>query len=226
VRARSEIVRSNLGDQVYDTLCERILDLEYEPSERLVIDQLARELGVSGTPVRDALNRLATERLIEFTPFRGFSVLPDPTPQEIERSFEARLAIEPFAARLGCERATEDDVGELRAIQDRIASHSYGKRSGSFARFVRLNREFHDVLVGTSGNPFLVAALRSLYHEALTARTMHGRGVPDLEHVNDEHRAIIDALERRDPDAAEAAVSRHVRDGAARILAARAGATV
>lgn len=225
MKARPEIVRSNLGDQVYDALCERILDLEYEPSERLVIDQLARELGVSGTPVRDALNRLAAERLIEFTPFRGFSVLPDPAPEEIERSFEARLAIEPFAARLGCERATERDVDELRAIQDRIASQTYGKRSGSFARFVRLNREFHDALVGTSGNPFLVAALRSLYHEALVARTMHGRGVPNLEQVNDEHRAIIDALARRDGDASEEAVSRHIRDGAARILAARAAAS-
>lgn len=225
MKARPEIIRSNLGDQIYDALCERILDLEYEPSERLVIDQLARELGVSGTPVRDALNRLAAERLIELTPFRGFSVLPDPTPEEIEHSFEARLAIEPFAARLGCERATEQDVDELRAIQDRIESRTYGKRSGSFARFVRLNREFHDVLVATSGNPFLVAALRSLYHEALMARTMHGRGVPDLEHVSDEHRAIIDALARRDAGAAEEAVSRHIRDGATRILAARAGAS-
>lgn len=221
MKARSAIVRSNLGDQVYDTLCERILDLEYEPSQRLVIDQLARELGVSGTPVRDALNRLAAERLIDFTPFRGFAVLPDPMPEEIERSFEARLAIEPFAARLGCERVDDAGVDELRAIQSRISSHSYGRRSGSFSTFVRLNREFHDALVGTSGNPFLIGALRSLYHEALVARTMHGRGVPDLEQVNDEHRAIIEALARRDPGAVEAAVASHIRDGAARLLAAR-----
>ncbi len=221
MKARRAIVRSNLGDQVYETLSERILDLEYEPSARLVIDQLARELGVSGTPVRDALNRLAAERLIDFTPFRGFTVLPDPTLEEIEHSFEARQAIEGFAARLGCERAGSAGAEALRTIQGRIESHSYGRRSGSFSTFVRLNRDFHDVLVGTSGNPSLVAALRSLYHEALVARTMHGRGVPDLEQINAEHRAIIDGFAREDPAAVVEAVSRHIRDGAARILAAR-----
>jgi DNA-binding GntR family transcriptional regulator len=224
MKGRREIVRTNLGDQVYGALSERILDLEYGPGERLVIDRLARELGVSGTPVRDALNRLAAERLIDFTPFRGFTVLPDPTAGEIERSFEARLAIEPFAARLGCERAPDRGVGELRAIQDSIAGHSYGRRSGSFSTFVKLNQDFHEVLVGTSENPWLVGALRSLDHEALVARTMHGRGVPDLEHINEEHEAIIGALVRRDPDAVEFEVTRHIRDGAARVLEALAPA--
>jgi DNA-binding GntR family transcriptional regulator len=221
MRQKRVIVRSNLADQIYEALSEQILDMEYEPGERLVIDQIARELGVSGTPVRDALNRLAAENLIEFTPFRGYTVLPDPTPEEISESFEAREAIECFAVRLGCERADGGEIEELERIHTRIVSDRYGARSGSFGTFVRLNQAFHETLVETSRNRFLVGALRGLYHDALIARTMHGRGVPDLEHIDDEHRAIIAAFGRRDADELEAAVVRHVRDGAKRILAAR-----
>lgn len=219
MRPRRSIVRSGLGDQVYDALSERILDLEYAPGERLVIDQIARELSVSGTPVRDALNRLAAEELVDFTQFRGFTVLPSPTAEEIRDSFEAREALETFAVRLGCERASEQQLAALREIQERLAGRAYGRRSGSFSAFVRLNRSFHEELVGTSGNPLLVGALHSLYHDALVARTRHGRGVPDLAQITEEHEAIIDGMERRDSAAAEAAVRRHIRDGAARTIA-------
>lgn len=221
MKQRRVIVRSGLADQVYEALKEQILDMEYAPGERLVIDQIARELGVSGTPVRDALTRLAGERFIDSTPFRGFTVLPEPTLDEIAQSFEAREAIETFAVRLGCERASDRQVERLSEIHTRITSHTYGGRSGSFTTFVKLNQEFHELLVTTSGNQFLVEALRSLYHDALVARTMHGRGVPDLEHIDEEHGAIIEAFLRRDAEALEAAVARHIRDGAARVMAAR-----
>ena len=221
MREKRVIVRSGLADQVYEALEEQILDMEYAPGERLVIDQIARELGVSGTPVRDALTRLAGERLIDVTPFRGFTVLPEPTLDEIAQSFEAREAIETFAVRLGCERASDREIERLSEINARITSHTYGGRSGSFTAFVKLNQEFHELLVTTSGNQYLVEALKSLYHDALVARTMHGRGVPDLEHIDQEHGAIIEAFRRRDADALEAAVARHIRDGAERVMAAR-----
>ena len=220
MRQRRAIVRSGLADQVYDDVRERILDLEYAPEERLVIDRIARQLTVSVTPVRDALNRLAAERLIDFTPFRGFAVLPEPTLEEIAQSFEARECIEAFAAGLGCERATEREIDGLEALHERIVAQDYGGRSGSFSRFVRLNEEFHELLVSSSGNLALVEARRALYHDALVARTMHGRGVPDLGQIDVEHRAILDAFRARDARALEAATVAHIRDGAARVLAA------
>ena len=220
---RPLIVRSVLADQVYDTLSERILDMHYAPGEKLVIDQLARELGVSATPVRDALTRLGAEHLVDSTPFRGFTVLADPTPDEISESFEAREAIERSAARLGCDRAPEESIERLREIQARIAAARYETHSGSFTAFVRMNQEFHEVLVESSGNRYLVNALRGLYHDALIARTRHGQGVPDLGDINEEHGLIIDAFEKRDVDALEEAVALHIRGGASRVLAARTG---
>ncbi len=224
MKQRRAIVRSVLADQVYEALTDQILDAQHAPGERLVIDAIARELGVSPTPVRDALTRLAGLGLIDSAPFRGFSVLPDPTPAEIRLSFEARAAVETAAVRLGRDRLTDEQLADLRELHTRIASQHYGARARSFGPFVRLNQEFHEALVRTSGNEFLVGALRSLRHDALIARTRHGRGIPDLAAIVREHAAIVDALERRDLDAAVAAVDRHIADGAAREVAARQAA--
>jgi DNA-binding GntR family transcriptional regulator len=224
MKPRHAIVRSILADQVFEALKDEILDAQHAPGARLVIDTIARDLGVSPTPVRDALTRLAGLGLIDSTPFRGFTVLPDPTPEQIGQSFEARAAIETAAVRLGCERATEEQMAVIRELHTRIASQRYGARARSFTPFVRLNQEFHEALVATSGNEFLVDALQSLRHDALVARTRHGRGVPDLDAIVREHAAIVTALERRDVDAVVTAVARHIADGAARELAARRAA--
>ncbi len=218
------IVRAGLADQVYEAIQHQILDMRFRPGERLVIDHLAGDLGVSATPVRDALARLAAERLVVFEPYRGFTVLAEPTRQEIEASFEARRGIEAFAARVGCERATREQVRELVEIADRLSAQGYGGRFRAYVIFVRLNRAFHERIVATSGNPFLLDALRSLYHDLLIARTLHDRGIPDLAEIAEEHARIIRAFERRDPVSAEEAVSDHILRGAERLLATRADA--
>jgi DNA-binding GntR family transcriptional regulator len=219
VSNRGPIVRSGLADQVYEALAGRILDMEYAAGDRLVIDQLARELGVSVTPVRDALTRLAAERLIDFAPFRGYTVLPTPTAEDIRQSFEAREGIEAFAVRLGCKKATDAQLDRLEELHERLAAGRYEGRSGSFAGFVRLNQQFHEEIVATSGNRTLVEARRQLYHDVLVARTLHGRGVTDLEQIDAEHRAILASFRRRDCRALETAVVRHIREGASRVLA-------
>jgi DNA-binding GntR family transcriptional regulator len=219
--SRRAIVRSGLADQIYDALVDRVLDMAYAPGERLVIDQIAREMGVSPTPVRDALMRMAGEGFIESTPFRGFTVLPVPSVEEIEQSFEARAVIESAAVRLGCVRRTDEQLAELREVQGRIAAQHAGPRAKTYAPFGRLNQRFHQLLVGTSGNRYLEEALRSLDHDARMARTMHGRGVPDFPNIVEEHEAILEALETRDAERASAAVERHIRGGAERVLAVR-----
>ncbi|MCC6223121.1 MAG: GntR family transcriptional regulator [Thermoleophilia bacterium] len=214
------IVRAGLADQVCETIQGWILDLRYRPGDRLVIDHLARELGVSATPVRDALARLAAERLVVFEPYRGFTVRPEPTRAEIEASFEARRGIEAYAARLGCDRASSEQVRELAGLAGRIAERRYGPRFDGYSTFVRLNQAFHEQIVAASGNPFLLEAFRGLAHDLLIARTLHDRGIPDLDEIAGEHDRIVRAFERRDPAAAEEAVSEHVGRGARRVLAA------
>lgn len=219
--AKRAIVRSGLADQIYEALLDRVLDLSYAPGERLVIDQIAREMGVSPTPVRDALTRMAGEGFIESTPFRGFTVLPVPSADEIEQSFEARAVIEVAGVRLGCARRGDGQVAELREIHERIVGQFTSRPAKTYAPFGRLNQRFHLLLVGTSANRFLEDALRVLDHDALMARTMHGLGVPDFTHIVGEHEAIIEAVESRDEAAAAEAVETHIRHGAERVLAVR-----
>lgn len=214
-------MRSGLAERVYEELEQRIFDLEYSPGARLVIDQIAREFGVSATPVRDALRRLAAERVIAFEPYVGFTVLPEPTLDEIRESFQARLAIEGFAARIGCKLVTDDQIDELVRIQRELMRHRYGGTFKSFIHFVSWNKRFHEVIVATSGNRYLVDAAKNLYHDALIARTLHDRGVPDIAEISAEHEAIIDAFRRRDEDDLYRAVEAHITDGCRRMIAAR-----
>lgn len=219
-RTAAPIVRAGLTDQVHRAIEQRILDLEFEPGSRLVIDQLARGLGVSSTPVRDALTRLASERLVEFEPYVGFMVRRRPSIDEIRHSFEARAVIEPTAAALGARRRGFEMAEELEAIEDALLRKQYGGHSDSFLQFIDGNRKFHSTLVEASGNPFLIEAWRNLHHDELVAYTLHGRGVPDLAEIREEHGRIIREVQRADADAVEQAVADHVTLGCGRIVAA------
>ncbi len=214
----TRVVRQGLGTQVYDALQQLVLNMELAPGSKLVIDQLAERIGVSATPVREALNRLAAERLIEFTPYRGFTVMPEPTAQELGASFEARQAIEEFSARLGCARASDEEIAELRRSADHVAAGKYGRTVNGYLEFLRRNRDFHERVVAAAANSYLSEAAKSLFHDAIVARTLRSRGVPDLSSIIDEHEQIVDAFERRDADAAAAAVGRHAVGGASRMM--------
>lgn len=217
---RTRVSRSGLAEQVYEVLEQRIFDLEYRPGERLVIERMARELGVSTTPVREALNRLAAERVIAFEPYVGYTVLPEPTLDEISRSFEARLAIEGFAAKAGCLRASAAQIARMAELHDELLRHRYGGEFRSFVSFVTGNRLFHEVIVATSDNEYLVEAARNTYHDALVARTLHDRGIPDIEEIGREHEAIVEAFRARDPEAVYRAIEAHIVDGSRRLSSA------
>lgn len=212
------INRVGLADQVYDAIEQRILDLEYGPGERLNIDQIARELEVSSTPVRDALNRMGADGLVVFTPYVGFSVRPTPEPDEIEQSFAARSCLESFATGLAATRVTEQQVARLRDMANDIAGGRYSSFAEGFRPFTRANREFHREIVALSGNRFLLSAWESLNHDELVAFTLHERGIPDLELIAKEHERIVAALASGNRQAAQGAAQSHVDDGAKRIL--------
>ena len=214
------IVKGNLADQVYELVRQRIFDLHYDPGDKLTIQQLAQEMDVSATPVRDALNRLAAEHLINFTPYRGFKIVAAPTEEDIRHSFEARLAVEPFAARIGCERASEAQLRDLGKIQQQIASRDYVDDYAGYLWFVRLNGQFHEAMVATSGNPLLLDAMKAVHVDLVIARAMYHSGVDDLPDVVREHNAIIKAFEQRNAEAVENAVTKHLTDGLQRVVAA------
>ena len=176
-------------------------------------------LGVSPTPVREALARLAGEQLVAFRAYVGYSALPPISLAELRDLFEAREVIECAGAVRACERADDADVASLREIDTRIRDGQYGKdRYSEFVWFVNDNQRFHETLLDAARNPELRRAFDALNYEARIARRTRGRGVPDLDLICQEHAAIIAALDARDAPGLVAAVAGHARESHRRLV--------
>jgi DNA-binding GntR family transcriptional regulator len=209
---------AGLADHVYQLLKAEVINDQFQAQERIVIETVATRLGVSPTPVREALARLAGEQLVAFRAYVGYSALPPLSLAELRDLFEAREVIECAGAVRACERATDADLARLREIDARIREGHFGKdRYGEFVLFVNDNQRFHETLLDSARNPELRRAFDALNYEARIARRTRGRGIPDLDLICQEHTAIIAALAARDADALVAAVSEHARESHRRL---------
>jgi DNA-binding GntR family transcriptional regulator len=218
-RATPQSSAAGLADHVYQLLKAEIINDQFEAEERIVIEAVALRLGVSPTPVREALARLAGEQLVSFRVYVGYAVLPPVSFEELHDLFEAREAIEAAGAVLTCERSDERDLARLREIDARIRKGRYGKdRYSDFVSFVNDNQRFHEALIDGARNPALRRAFDALNYEARIARRTQGRGIPDLGLICDEHMAIIAALAERDAPALVRAVIAHARDSHERLV--------
>lgn len=185
----------------YEALRSRILTGELAPGTPLVQASLAKDLGVSMTPVREALRDLATEGLVTLLPHKGAAV----TSLDLDDAKEIhtiRLKLEPDTTRLAVDHVTLDVLNraeELYAHMSSPADHSW----------VVCNRDFHKLLLSPAPAPRLVSILSSLLEAAalyVPLAITHRVG-PDPQL---EHRAILDAYLRRDPEAAASAVATHI----------------
>ena len=191
----------------YDQLRALILAGDLEPGSRLAQADLAERLGVSRTPVREALRRLAGEGLVDFHANRGFWTA-DIGLDAVLRRLEVRLIIEPGIARLASERRTDEHLGALSAAIDRetTAADSVIAHDAS--------RDFHVELTRATGNPELERVLESLWIVEVGRRLMARRGASHDWHTNDiaEHREILAAVQAGRGDAAADLMTAHVRD--------------
>jgi DNA-binding GntR family transcriptional regulator len=211
---------------VHELLKAEVINDYFAAEERIVIESVAARLGVSPTPVREALARLAGEQLVAFRAYVGYSALPPLSLAELRDLFEAREAIECASALHAAERSTADDLARLRAIDARIRAGHYGKdRYSEFSSFVDDNQRFHETLLDAARNPELRRAFDSLNYEARIARRTRGRGIPDLGLICDEHAVILAALAARDGAALSAAVGEHARESHRRLADDLARAT-
>ena len=190
---------------VVDELRERILSGEISPGVRLVEDHIAAELGVSRSPVREALRALETEGLVELSPRRGVFVAAV-SQEDAVQIFEAREALESFAARLAARNATSD---ELLALQELLASTALALAEGNPEQITILNTEFHALICRIAGNQYIAELLTAISGRMEWIRRQNAMSrVPDWLH---EHEAIVEAISAGDEElAAERAVS-HIR---------------
>lgn len=195
-----------LREVVYETLREAIRSGVLTSGERLMEIQVAEELGVSRTPVREAIRRLEAEGLVVMIPRRG-TYVSDMSLRDISDVFEIREALEVLAASLAAERITDMEIEEFERM---MVEFDEVVNKNNVDGLVELDIRFHTKLYEASRNVRLIAILNNL-REQTTRFRMTSMSVPGrMQDTLDEHRAIIEALGRRDPEEASKVTQHHL----------------
>lgn len=210
--AEVPVVRAVLRLQAKEVIARRILDGTYEPGERLVETQIARELRVSQGSVREALRGLESVGLVEYTPFRG-SRVSQPTREEILDAFPVRAALESLAAAEAAVRLGKSRLGELAALIHEMEDAAVADDGHGLSL---ADARFHRLIVESAGNATLSRHWQLLEPFARTYYTVAHSSL-DLAVLAARHLPILDALREGDPVAAAFAVRMHL-DEAARSL--------
>jgi GntR family transcriptional regulator, rspAB operon transcriptional repressor len=211
---------SALPDHVYAVLKQQILSCVLKPDERLIEKRLCEELRVSRTPLREALNRLSHEELLSFQPHAGYRVASI-TINSFRNLIELRAIVEPQAAALAAQRATEEDIADLRAC----ASLPYDPNDDrGFVDYCRANAKFHLRVVRTARNAALeniVMSALDLYQRPTYLKI--GRQL-DPKNPSAKHIAITEAIAQHNVELARDIMLQHITGGGERILAALSAA--
>jgi len=199
--------RPYLREQVYETVRELLLDTmgQLEEPMRLSEEAIASRLGVSRTPVREALVRLGDEGIVQFRPRRGAVLMPV-TEHEYREWLGIRTELEGYAARLAALNTTQKDVDRLREL---MAPFNRGDADAGPQQYAVANVAFHELLIELSGNALLAKIWKLFGHrQMLGSRTIERlhRARTSLS----EHNALIDAIEARDAQLAERLARQHV----------------
>ena len=205
---------TRLGDEVYDAIYSQLMSHKIAPGGRISVDNLARELGVSQTPVREALSRLEAQDLVVKTHLIGYSAAEQMDKQRLEQLYELRLLVEPFAAARAAVHMSDDSIKELESLAQSMKLLERNDSRAVYGQFAQSDGEFHNLIALGSGNELVHAVLSNLHtHLHLFRLFYHSRATAD---ANNEHDQIIEALRRRDSDAAAAAMSHHLECSKAR----------
>jgi DNA-binding GntR family transcriptional regulator len=205
--ALADRARGGTRQRVYDALRDALVAGRLEPGRRLSENELAEALGVSRTPVREALVRLRDDRIVEIVPQLGTFVSKISIDAVADAQF-VREALECAAIRLAAERASEAELLELRAI---VARQDEAHAAGDFDRFFELDDAFHAALCAASGHGIAWSLAQRADGHLVRVRRL---SLPVPEYMGEmiaEHRTVLDAVEARDPDRAEEALRHHLR---------------
>ena len=198
------IIRNVLSDQVKDYLLTAILAGEFPPGSRIIETRVARHLGVSQGPVREALRDLEALGLIDTTPYQGARVR-QPHKAELLEAYDLRAVLESFGARLAMPRLSDADLLDLEGF---VSAMQEAARAGDENEQARVDVAFHSRIVALSGNQVLQRLWRFLEPVSRTHITYILPGV-DADRISGLHVPILAALRARDAVSAEQAIHDH-----------------
>ncbi len=204
------IQHQNMTDAVYVALREAIFSREFAPGQRIDVEELGRQLGVSRTPLKDAINRLAMEGLVSVVPRQGTFVTALQA-DEMADVCDVRGALEQYAVERGIPQVTEEHLermrAEVRGLRETLDSSG---KCGDHMAFVAHDHGFHRVIIDAAGSRKLAEVYEALNVHIQVARVYYMDADKRIEQVCAEHLAILQAYEARDVEAAKAAMAIHV----------------
>lgn len=222
-RPPAQVVHRNLGSDVYSILWERILQRGFQPGAKLSDLKISDELGVSRTPVREALHRLVQDGIVDYSPNRGFFVAHF-SASDISEVFELRAALEALALRNVAASHPASQfawaVSELDRVEAMIGAASTDReRHAAAAAFLDVDQGFHRWLVNQSGNQRLVAIVNGLWAQVAVFQRA-GTHIPGWTEIAiEQHRNIITILLDGQVETAAQALEDHILDMRKRVLA-------
>jgi DNA-binding GntR family transcriptional regulator len=196
----------SMASQIYDQLMARILDMEFRPFQELSEARLAAEFGVSRTPVREALARLARRGLVDIFPQRGTLVSPLSV-QRVARSRFIREALERPLARLAAENVTAEQIAQLE--REIALQRTFGELNDDQS-FIESDDNFHALIARAAGFESIWDDVREAKFHMDRVRRLSLLSQELMRRLVTEHSQILDRLKAHDPDGAEAAIRAHL----------------
>lgn len=203
-----------LRDVVFNTLRHAILKGELEPGERLMEIALAQKLGVSRTPIREAIRKLELEGLVVMVPRKGAEVA-DITEKDLRDVLEVRTALEELSIELAMKNMNDDDYKQLAEANKLFAKDSEGD---DLIKIAEADVAFHELMYMATGNKRLIQIINNLREQMYRYRLEYIKDKSTHARLVDEHNRIIDAMVKNDVAAAKAAIKLHVENQEENIL--------
>lgn len=207
--------RQPLRPSVYDAIKQRILSNRLRPGAKLTHQQLAEELNVSRTPVREALERLFQEGFVKHEPYRGFTVA-EITRQEAFELYQMREALESFAVRYTLlEQTKRLDLDELERLNEYYFELV---EAGKLRQRMLVDRDFHLVIARATGNHFMVRTLEAVFERIILKMRTDGFWTTRGKVAHEEHARLIDSFRHGYTEASVELMTRHIREACGCVL--------
>ncbi|MGD9030288.1 MAG: GntR family transcriptional regulator [Anaerolineae bacterium] len=194
-----------LSEKAYRLIKEKVITLELPPSSVIDEQMLMQQLHLGRTPIREALQRLDAEGLVNIVPRRG-TFVNDISITDLQKIFELRTALEGFCARLAAQRITEDQIERMESVLQDLDEVP----DGDPRALMVIDKRFHRLLYAAADNEFLAETLNRLYDLSLRLWHLVLNHLEDVRHSIAQHRQLLDALRQGEEAKAEALVKEHI----------------
>jgi DNA-binding GntR family transcriptional regulator len=205
------LARNNLAEEAYGVLRDCIFSQQFPCGEQLDLSSIEEQLGISRTPIKAAVDRLAAEGLVEIVPRRG-TYVTDPSLKTIDNAFRVREVLEAYAVANSVEHMTDEQLQQLAEIVSQMHRIIEAKDPATmYLNYTAADHDFHALIVEGADNDVLSDLCGRVVTRVQLARVRYARSGIDLEQLTEEHQNILAALQARDAEVAEALMREHLR---------------